>query len=84
MELQHQDLQENRKRNLVKNPTAREATFVFIAWLVGVTLLVLGVTDVFRESFFVYKNSVAGFLVLISIFMMLKFLFSFFKTKEGI
>ena len=76
-----QNFQNRLKRNWVKDPTGKEVALVFLVWLTGITLVLLAGTDLFRETFFVSKNIIVGFLVLISTFFMLRLVFSFLKKN---
>jgi nicotinamide riboside transporter PnuC len=72
----------NNNRNWVSEPTKKEATLVFIAWLVGFLLTLVAVTEVFTKSPFQSKNVMMVIVLIFSTFIMVKVCGNYIKANK--
>ena len=72
----------NNNRNWVSEPTKKEATLVFVAWLVGFLLTLVATTEVFTKTPFQRKNLMMAIVLVFSTFIMIKVCGNYVKSKR--
>jgi hypothetical protein len=73
---------ENAKKNWKKNPSKKNLVLFTGLWFLGITLLILSTTDLFKESFFQKKNLTIYLLIIGSTLAAAKLHFKYWKNKK--
>ena len=71
------------KSTWVSNPTKRQMILTNIAWLTGVILMILAITNFFSDSAFKSKNLVLFFLMISATITEIKVTYNYFKNESS-
>lgn len=71
------------KSNFLKNPTKTQIILIAVFWFIGVLLLVLATTDLFRESMLQQKYLMTNLLLVGSTITFGSFLVNFFGDQRN-
>jgi hypothetical protein len=69
------------KKNWKNNPSKKNLVLFTGLWFLGITLLILSTTDLFKESFFQKKNLMIFLLIIGSTVATAKLHFKYWKIK---
>ena len=70
------------KRNFITNPSKKILILFTSLWLLGITLLILAMTDLFTESILQRKYVMVYFLMIGSTIVTGKLYFNYWKNKN--
>jgi hypothetical protein len=71
------------KSNWVTNPTKKQMILTNLVWLTGITLMILSMTDLFKENPFKSKNIMLFFLIIIATITEIKVTYNYFKNQTS-
>ncbi|ALJ00288.1 hypothetical protein DC20_16565 [Rufibacter tibetensis] len=72
---------ENGKKTWVSHPTKKQLVLVVVVWVICVGLMVMAMTDFFRQSLFSRGNLVFLLLMVTSTFMVIGFCLNYLRSK---
>jgi K+-sensing histidine kinase KdpD len=72
----------NDKSNWVKNPNKKQVIVLSIIWLVGLTFMLMAMTNFFAESPFQRKNLSMAFLISLVTYTVFSVYRNYFKNKS--
>lgn len=75
------DKQQKQKQHWVTHPTRRNLLMVVIVWIVANGLLVIAITDLFRESVINKKYTLIYAMMLFSTWITVNVISNYFKTN---
>jgi hypothetical protein len=67
----------------VTNPTKKQMILTNLVWLTGITLMILSMTDLFKENPFKSKNIMLFFLIIIATITEIKVTYNYFKNQTS-
>jgi len=71
-----------KKTNWLKNPSKSQIATILTTGLIGISLLILSMTDLFRESPFQRKYLMLYLLILSTIIVMTRACINYIKSKQ--
>ncbi len=71
------------KTNWMNNPTRKQLILFTTLWILGITLLLLSMTDLFTESFFQKKNIIVYLLMIGSTLATFKLFRNFLNNRTS-
>lgn len=75
-------MNKKKENNLFENPTKTQFYLFIALWIIGLTLSVLAMTDLFRESIFQRKNLMMILLNIFSAGVCIRFIWNFTVNKH--
>ncbi len=69
------------KRNWIKNPTKKDIIIVATFWTVGMLLILLSLSNVFRESLIQAKYSMVYVLIVLAIATVIRLIYNYIKNE---
>ena len=74
---------EVKKKSWLKNPSKKQVVYILAVWIIGITLIILSITDFFTESLFQKEYIVMYALIIGSTFTTFTAFNNYKKNQKG-
>jgi undecaprenyl pyrophosphate phosphatase UppP len=74
---------EVKKKSWLKNPSKKQVVYILAVWIIGITLIILSITDFFTESLFQKEYIVMYALIIGSTFTTFTAFNNYKKNQNG-